>query len=388
MDKKNYFNVIDFGSSKIRFSVFDFELNNKYSDSKKTYINENFQNHFETIEKIIKNAEKKISFHVEDAILLIDSSKLFAIDISLNKNLNRNIEVSKIYDQLILELNQLVSSYYNNFRLVHIIMDKCIIDNKEVFTKIPNNKIISNNFKAEFKLICLPKKLINNIRNKFLKNNINILNIFCTSYVKSQTYVEKLNKNKVSFMEIGWERTTFLYYENKKLKIIQSIPVGGFHITKDISKIFTITEEDAEKLKKSFNKTYTEFSYDNKTLDNTMLMKDIINKNISIDMLKKVILYRVQEILDLTFKKSNVNQYKNILKDTEIFLIGEGSHLFKDNSFYLNDKFNFKAINFYSETDTSICNCGLINHLNNFELPKIIRKKQGLFEKFFNFFSK
>ena len=120
MDKKNYFNVIDFGSSKIRFSVFDFELNNKYSDSKKTYINENFQNHFETIEKIIKNAEKKISFHVEDAILLVDSSKLFAIDISLNKNLNRNIEVSKIYDQLILELNQLVSSYYNNFRLVHI----------------------------------------------------------------------------------------------------------------------------------------------------------------------------------------------------------------------------------------------------------------------------
>ena len=32
----------------------------------------------------------------------------------------------------------------------------------------------------------------------------------------------------------------------------------------------------------------------------------LLNKNISIDLLKKVILYRVQEIIDLTFKKSKI----------------------------------------------------------------------------------
>ena len=32
-----------------------------------------------------------------------------------------------------------------------------------------------------------------------------------------------------------------------------------------------------------------------------MVIKEIINKNISIDLLKKVILYRVQEIMDLIF---------------------------------------------------------------------------------------
>ena len=74
--------------------------------------------------------------------------------------------------------------------------------------------------------------------------------------------------------------------------------------------------------------------------------------------------------------------------DTDLFLIGEGSILFNDNSFYLNDKFNFKSINFYPESDTQICSFGITNHLNNFELPKIINKKQGLFEKFFNLFSK
>ena len=33
-----------------------------------------------------------------------------------------------------------------------------------------------------------------------------------------------------------------------KLKLIQTIPIGSSHITKDISKVFKITYEDAEKL--------------------------------------------------------------------------------------------------------------------------------------------
>ena len=145
---------------------------------------------------------------------------------------------------------------------------------------------------------------------------------------------------------------------------------------------------EAEKLKKSFNKTYTEFSYKNKTSEDTMVIHEIINKNISVDLLKKVILYRVQEIIDLMFKKSNISDRKNVLEGSDLFLIGEGSKLFKNNSFYLDDRFGFKSINYYSESDVQICKCGLENHKINYELPKINNKKQGIFEKFFNFFAK
>ena len=37
-----------------------------------------------------------------------------------------------------------------------------------------------------------------------------------------------------------------------------------------------------------------------------ILLKEIINKNISIDLLKKVILYRVQEIIDLILKNQKL----------------------------------------------------------------------------------
>ena len=388
MDKSDFFNVLDFGSSEIRFSVFDFERNEKFSESKRVDLNMNFQNHFDEINKIIKNAEKKNSYHVEDIILILDSSRLLTIEVSLCKSVDRNLKIIKIYDSLVQELKQLINTNYYNYHVAHIIVDRYIVSNKENFTKISEDKTLTNDLKVDFKILCFPKKFIKEIKENFIRYNLNIINICCSSYTKSQFYVNNLSQDKASFLEIGWERSSFLFYEKKKLKFIYTIPIGGFHITKDISKIFKIPEEDAEKLKKFFNKTETEFSYDNKKSENSTLFQDIIKKNISIDLLKKVILHRVQEIIDLIFKKSKINNREHILEDTELFLIGEGSRLFNSNSFYLNDRFGFKSINYYSETDVQICNSSLENYVSNFELPEINNKKQGLFEKFFNFFDK
>ena len=80
MNKRNFFNVIDFGSSKIRLSTFDINFNEKFSDSINVSINEDFKNHFEAINKIIKKAEKKFSHHIEDIILTLDSVELFVIN--------------------------------------------------------------------------------------------------------------------------------------------------------------------------------------------------------------------------------------------------------------------------------------------------------------------
>ncbi len=387
MNKENYYNIIDFGSSKIRFAVFDNNFNEKFLSTAPVNFDEHYTNHFDILLKIIKKAEKKISFHIKDIILILDTSKLLTIEISLSKNLDKKYKLKKIYETLILELNQLIAAYYNNNQIVHIIMDNCIADNIN-YKDLPKEELKISNLKVDFKIVCFPKKLIDNIKNNFIKNNLNIINIFCTSYLKSKQYSKKLTLDKISFLEIGWERTTFILFVEKKFKLIQSIPIGGFHITKDISNIFKISINDAEKIKKLFNKSDTEFSYEKNPLENSDVMKDIINKKISVDVLKKVILYRIQEIIDLIFKKIDKESYKYNTKDTDLFLIGEGSVLFNDNSFHLNDKFNFKSINFYAESDDQICSHGLRHYLSKYDNPRIINKKQGLFEKFFNYFSK
>ena len=98
-------------------------------------------------------------------------------------------------------------------------------------------------------------------------------------------------------------------------------------------------------------------------------------------------MYRVQEIIDLNFKKKNLNNNEINLNDSDLFLIGNGSLLFKNNSFHLSDKFEFKSLNFYDETDSQICKSSLVYYLNNYKILKKNTKKLGLFEKFFNYFS-
>ena len=387
MSKENYINIIDFGSSKIRFAVFDNKLNEKFIETNEVIINENYSNHFNLINQITKKAEKKISTHIQDVILALDTKDLFTIDISLKKDLEEKSNLNKIYNNLILELNRLISLYYDKYQILHIVLCQCIVDNKN-FIELPKNINEVKNIKIFFKIICFKKDFINFLKNSFKETNLNIKNIFCTSYIKSLSYSQKLGLKNNSFLEIGWERTSLIIFESGNLKFIQSIPIGSFHITKDISKIFKISISEADKIKKSFNKTYTEFSYENNTNDNSIKAKDFINKNISVDLLKKVILFRIQEIIDLTFKSLKNLNYKSNLSNSDLFLIGGGSLLFNNNSFYIDNKFEFRSINFYNETDQQVCNSVLAYHLNNSDMPKKTIKSQGLFEKFFNFFGK
>ena len=387
MSKNNYFNILDFGSSKIRFSVFDHQLNETYSISKIIKLEENDLSYYKEVKNIIKKAEKNISSHIEDIILTLDTSELISIDISLKKNLDRKTDINKIYESLVLEVSQIINTFYNKVEILHIVLCRCIIDNNTYF-ELPTDKKYINNIKVDFKLICFPKYIINKIKKNFNENNINITNIFCTSYVKSLSYLRKLNIKNLSFIEIGLKKTCFISFEKNKLKIIQTIPIGGIHITNDISKIFKISFDEAEKIKKSFNKSDTEFSYENNNLENNFSVTEILSKNISVDILKKVILYRVQEIIDLAFKKSNIHLYEKNLKKSDLFFIGEGSLILNNNSFYLNDKFEFNTLSFYNETDNQICNSGLVYFMNNYEIPKRTLKKQGFFEKFFNYFGK
>ncbi|MDC3097783.1 hypothetical protein OA332_02305 [Candidatus Pelagibacter sp.] len=387
MNKDNLYNIIDFGMSTIRFSVFDSYLNEKFSEINFVSYDKEYKNHLDKIDLIIKKAEKKNSTHINDIILIMDTSEVFTIDISLKKNLDEKSEIKKVYDNIVLELNQIIASNYNNYSIIHSIISKCHIDN-EIFQEIPNNKIIEKNIKIEFKVICFPRELIEKIEKNFIKKNLKIINLFCATYIKTLSYLKKLDLDKVSFLEIGWQRTSLISYENKKMKFMETIPIGSNHITKDISKVFNVSIDYAEKLKKLFNTSETEFSYRSVTNNDTLLTKDLINKNISIDKLKKVILYRVQEIIDLVYKNLTNKATRYDLSKFDLFLIGGGSILFNNNSFYLNDKFEFKSLSFFPETDTQNCKYALVYHLNNAEISKKNTKKQGLFEKFFNYFGK
>ena len=393
MKKSNSLCVIDYGSSLLRLGVFDEKFNCLHSSSKNIIEKNNHDEYLKSINLLVRAAEKKISNHLENVFILYDDSEILSVDLSIKKNFDQKVLIKDVYSSIIEECNQLIKNNYINKKIIHIIITRHIFDGREITENLKND-LSAKSIIIEIKFIFLPIEKYTEITNVFKKNNLEISNFFCSSYVKSFSYINSLSDyNYVTFIDIGWERSTLTSFYNKKLICINSIPVGGNHFTKDISKIFKIDLQESESIKKLFNKSELEFSYDkNINNKNEKFLKEIINKNISVDLLKKVILSRIEEIIELVFKNFHYSEKVNNFSNSILVLTGNGSKLFDKNTFYMNDEYNFKEIIFYEEKDIEICLTGLKFDINSHdsdlkEVQKSL-KKIGIFEKFFNFFGR
>ena len=168
-----------------------------------------------------------------------DTNELISINLSLKKKFDTEIKLFKVYKLILKELRQLINSNYPNYEIVHTIFQKGIID-KKIYYDLPENKNLKD-ISVDFKIVCYPKLMLKNLNINFSKCNLEITNIFCSSYLKSISYFAKLNKKDISFLDIGLNKTNLIIYKDKKIVSISSIPIGGLSITKDIAKILKLT---------------------------------------------------------------------------------------------------------------------------------------------------
>ena len=89
----------------------------------------------------------------------------------------------------------------------------------------------------------------------FNKHQISIDQFICSSYAKSFNYKKHfIEFNQIAFLDIGYEKTSVIFYEKEKLKFFNVLPIGGHHITKDISKVLDLNIELSEKIKSNLNR--------------------------------------------------------------------------------------------------------------------------------------
>ena len=391
MSKDKYSSVIDFGSSELRLGVFNENQSKLYFNSKKIIQKNNYDEYLEKIKLLIRDAESKISTHLENLTVLYDSSDIFTIEVSIKKKLEQKITLKDFCSSIVLEAKQLIKNSHTNKKIIHSIVKKYIINDNE-FLNIPEKIFKKDSVILEIIFICLPYYQYKNVIEIFKKNNLNLLSFFSSSLVKSFKYINYFKNNKfVSFLDIGLDRTTLILFDQQRFDSLNSIPIGGNHISKDISQIMKLNIDESESLKKSFNKSEIDFSYDDESSDeNKDIVKKIIGKNISIDLLKKVVLARIEEIIKLSLKDINIRKINDKTQNLNLVLIGNGSKIFNKNSFQLDNKYNFKEINFYEENNHEICEAGLIfkekfKEINKKKFTKY-HNKMGFFQRFFNIF--
>ena len=386
----NFDTVIDFGSKNLRLGVFDQSSKIIYSSNIK--INEVLENKNleKSLNKLIRDAEKQLSTHLVDVNVLYDSCKFNFIEFSIKKLFDQPTLISKCYKSLVEEANFVISE--NNFKdqVLHISINGIIVDDNKkldtVFDDIKTKSLI-----LDLKFICLKKSSVNNLLSKFKENNLNILNIYCSSYVKSIFYKKNFeNKNNLIFLNIGYEKTSAFFFYYNKFRFLNSIPIGGNNITKDISKILKLDLNYSEDLKLKFNKNDNEINFNQNSTNDINIYSELIKKNISIDLLKKIIEARVNEIIHLSVTQNNFFKNNISAEKPSIIFIGGGSKLLSD-SFNIDLTKDFLELIFFEENDSKICESGMNYHKSD-ERFLIINekkpKKTGFFEKFFNLFSK
>ena len=368
MNNENFQTFFDCGSSKIRAGIFNGNIKSKafYSES------EFFTNHSNLelkIQKIVACLEKDSNEYIDNINLMIDSPKMLTVGISLSKKIDGFKLKQTNIQFLVQEAKQQILKYYSNYNIAHIIINNYKIDGFD-YSYLPD-EIKCDFISLDILFICLPTDLVLYFKNIFLKSNILVDQIICSSYAKSISYKDNIKlSGHISFIDIGFCKTSIITYHDDKIISLDVLPIGGNHITKDISIILEIDLESSEQKKRNFDQN----------------PKSSNDKIIPIDILQNVIFSRTQEMLELCTKSIESNSYT--LSKSKMLLMGEGSKIF--NNQYKNKTYFSNHLDFLEETLEDICQSGFkfITGLNKQEVVVVPKRqtKHGFFEKFFHFF--
>ena len=361
---------IDLGKTGIRGTSFNKEtekVQNHIELKIENNLLNNLSNEEKSLENLIFNLEKKNGEYLNEISLMVDNSNILTISITIFKKsdeqiLNNNF-IRYITDEAKFEINK----NYPEFEIVHSIIKNFFVDEK-IFFELPED-LNHNKFAVEFNLILYPKFFLENLKKIFARQNVIIKRFIFSSYSKSLFYLNKISGQKKIFVDIGFEKTCAFLFENKKMQELKILPIGGNHITKDISKILKIEISKADEIKLNFE-----------NIDNDKNLKKA-----QIELVKKVIFARIEELLEIStlFFKTNED-----LKDVKLVFFGNGSKIL-DTKFKSNIIFTYD-IDLLDENYVDICLSGL-NLVNNengnlYKKVELIRTKKGFFEKFFHLF--
>jgi cell division protein FtsA len=371
MANKNFHTIIDLGKSAIRASSFNKETKKAENQLELTIKNNqsnNLLNEEELIEELIFNLEKKNGEYLDEISLMVDNSDILLISLLVLKKSDEQIFNDNFLKYITDEAKFEINKNYPNQEIVHSIIKDFYLDEKR-FTEIPKN-LKYNKFAVEFSFFVYPKFFLDNLRKIFAKQNVVIKKFIFSSYSKSLFYQNKISdQKKVIFVDIGFEKTCAFFFQNKKMKHFKILPIGGNHITKDISNLLKIESIKANEIKLNFNN-----------------INDFKNLNQDqIEFIKKIIFSRTEELLEISTLFLNSN---DDLKNIKLVFFGNGSKIL-DSKFKSNIIFDYD-IDLLDENYTDICLSGLNLEDSEKEAPfnkiDLDKKENGFFEKFFNLF--
>ena len=170
--------ILEFGSSNLRLAVYDkINLSEKFFfESKINYLKNKNSDKHPPVFSLIDKVEKSIGQHLNEILLVLDSSNIYSLDYSIMKNFENKKVTNEDINYLINECEQIIKKSNKDQNILHIIVSN-IPDGKvlEDYSKISQevkNVILELNY-------LISDKDLDFIRKLLLKKHISLSNIFC-----------------------------------------------------------------------------------------------------------------------------------------------------------------------------------------------------------------
>jgi cell division protein FtsA len=194
----------------------------------------------------VAEAERMAGLNIDRLLVGISGSQVK----SSRKEVSAKIVSDIVKASDITSLANMVRSKFKkkNREVIHLIPLQYRIDN---LAPVENPRYMSGEkLYAKFHIISTPQAVIKNIENCLRKCQISVNNYIVEPYASSLSCLTE-NENNLGtlLVDIGGSSTSFCIVLNGKLFYVGNSPVGGIHVTKDISTILNISFESAEKVK-------------------------------------------------------------------------------------------------------------------------------------------
>lgn len=201
--------------------------------------------------------------------------------------------------------------------------------------EIDNNSIVNdpvgmfcNNLLVNFYKFSVKDNIIKNLKTIFNDLNIHIESFIPSPFASALSTLNSDDKilGTIS-IDLGASSTSVLIFENEKVSFIDSIKVGGKHITNDLARKFSTTIESAERLKTLYGSVITSPSDEYDLIDIPLIGSDPVQfKQINRSEINAIIKPRIEETLELVWQRlKEYNLHKKRIKN--VVITGGGSLL-------------------------------------------------------------
>ena len=161
---------------KKNFFTKEILIKNTSSSVELSLIQSFLDNHIYEIEKIIDN-------FINNIYLIIENEDFFSVKISLKENNYGNLITYEKISHLVYDAKNQCKKTINDRKIIHILIDNYLIDEKNFFY-LPQN-IKCDFFSIDMNIICLSNRFIKNLEEILKKYQISIIQIMNYHYLNN-----------------------------------------------------------------------------------------------------------------------------------------------------------------------------------------------------------